>query len=330
MSWRERQDLGTRLVADIHDVLRLSDDWLVDSPRGFTWWAGDYAQTISSDLGLFHNGVTIYRMHIETEMLRGDGHASDCEVPLVKMMAGSTLSGMTYDPQTDLYKLHCSVYANGDNVEWVKRILLGAVALQVVDAQNNTMVGAQCGHVAAASGHPKHGQRHDHDPILDCVDKFFKPYGAQANKWLASPEWADARERVRRLSQHSVTDNESYLEAEFDWRMQGAVLPIRLEIRADRPHPTLGTGLDLSLTLPLTLPSGQRAHTAIELNARERKEWNWCHDLGSWCMAGSEVMFKCFVPNLCHAPGQLEELAHDMAIRANWVNEELAREPITL
>ena len=330
MSWREKEDLGTATVANLHDLLRIPDEWLVDRHRGFTWWAGDYAQSLWADLGLFHNGVTLYRLHCETEMLRGGGHARDCELQLTKLMGTTTLSGMTYESNTDLYKLHCSVYAQNENAEWVKRVLLGAMALQVIEAQNNSNLSLVTGHTAATTGHPSRGLRHEPDPILDSIKKFFKPYGAQDSKWIDSPEWDEARERVRRLAQHSVTDNQTYLEAEFDWHLSAAVLPIRLDIRTDRPHDILGNGLELSLTLPLAMPAGQRAHTALELNARERQEWNWCHDLGSWCTRGSEVMFHCFVPNICYSPGILIDMAHDMAIRANWVNENLSKDPISV
>ncbi len=328
MSWRDKEDLGTTLVCSVHDLLRMVDDSLIDRHRGFTWWAGDYAQSIWADLGLYHNGVTIYRIHCETEMLHGDGHAQDGELMLTKLMAGTTLSGMTYDETTDLYKLHCSVYAHDDNKEWIKRVLLGAVALQLADAQNNAKLSVVTGLTPACSSHPTSGMRAEPDPVLESVEKFFKPYGAQPSKWLGSEEWCEARERVRRIAQHSVTDNESYLEAEFDWHGSGEGLPIRLDIRADRPNHVLGNGLDITLTLPLSMPTGQRAHTALALNARERKEWNWCHDLGSWCISGNEVMFRCFVPNICNSAGTLTEVAHDMALRARWVNEELAREPI--
>ena len=331
MSWREKEDLGTAIVANVCELLRITDEWLVDRTRGFTWWAGDYAQSIWSNLGLFHNGVTLYRLHCETEMLRGSGHARDCELQLTKLMSAATLSGVTYDSTTDLYKLHCSVYVHNDNAEWVKRVLLGAVALQIIDAQNNASLSLSTGHSTATSGHPIRGLRHHPDPILDSMDKFFRPYGACESKWVGfTAEWDEARERVRRIAQHSVTDNATYLEAEFDWHLSAAVLPVRLEIRTDRPHEVLGCGLDFTLSLPFAMPAGQRAHTALELNARERKEWNWCHDLGSWCTRGNEVVFKCFVPNICHAPGILVELAHDMALRANWVNENLSKEPISV
>src|SRR5215218_9119687 len=106
MSWRNKEDLGTSLVAFIHDSLKVTDRYSLDHGRGFTWWGSDYAQTVWSDVGLFHNLSTLYRIHTEVELFRGDGRAGDCEVPLVDTMSNATLSAVTYDPEKDIYKLH--------------------------------------------------------------------------------------------------------------------------------------------------------------------------------------------------------------------------------
>ncbi|MBI1756375.1 MAG: hypothetical protein HYR64_04620 [Fimbriimonas ginsengisoli] len=311
--------------------MRIEDQWTLDRDRGFTWWAAEYAQSVWSDLGNFHNGVTLYRLHAEIELVRGRGHATQCEVPFTQAMCDANLSAITYDPHTDLYKLHCSVYAHEDNKEWLKRVFLAAVALQVVDAELSAPVLAGAFDVApACTTHPRSGSRLLRDPVLHAEEKFFRPSGAQRSRWIGSDEWGEARSRVGRIAQHAVTDGKSYLEAEFDWCVSGHTLPIRLEIKADKPHHRLGSGLCAHLYMPLAMAVGSRAHTALELNALERKEWNWCHDLGSWCCEGPDLAFRCFVPNISYSRDILPELGHDMAIRAGWVNDMFAHGlPIT-
>jgi hypothetical protein len=326
MSWRSKDDLGQTMVANIHDVLRIPDEWLIDrGPRGFTWWAGQYAQSVWSDAGNFHNGVTLYRLHCDLELLRCEGHGQEIEQKLVRFLKDTTLSALVYDRALDMYRLHCSVYAQEENREWLRRVFMAAVALQVADAQFDEALVADCGLKPAKSPHPTHGLRMDVDPLVHSVTSFFLPVGKQASRWQEPEEWNDARARVGRIAQHAVTDARTYLEAEFDW--PGTLVPARLEIRTDEPHSKLEQGLKMTLTLPVELPLVERVHAALDLNERERKEWNWCHDLGCWICEGGRLAFQCFVPNICYSPGMLSELAHDMAIRATWVSEELERRP---
>jgi hypothetical protein len=163
------------------------------------------------------------------------------------------------------------------------------------------------------------------DPALSFVDQFIVPVGQGPSKWLdIGEEWLDARDRVGRIATHAVSDGRSYLKAEFEWSKDN-LGPSRLEVTANVVHPDLGSGLCLHLQMPVLMPSLQRAHTAVELNLHERAEWNWCHDLGSWCVEGSELAFRAFVPNVSFCPGLMSGLAHDMAIRAEWANNHLQR-----
>lgn len=325
MSFRDAGDLGTRLVAGIYQMLRISDHWSTERDRGFIWWPSLYAQTIYSDLPNFHTDSALYRIHCETELVRGRGHHETCELPIAQAMASATLSAVIYDSKLDLYKLHCSVYANEQNFDWARRVFLVAAALQAIDANRGAPRLAQTFDLAAAqSEHPKAGLRNTPDPLLQADEQYLKPAGQAPSKWLeAGEEWLDARDRVRRIGSHAVTDGKSYLQAEFEWEGLVHSAPMRLEIRADQPHPLMGNGLKIVLTLPVLMPSKDRAHTAVEFNTLERTEWNWCHDLGSWCVEGSDLAFHAFIPNISFASGMLSDFSHDMALRANWANRHL-------
>lgn len=321
-TWREKSDLGLRLVANVKEVLRISDHWLVDrGARGFTWWAGDFAQSIWSDLGNFHNGVTLFRLHCETELLRGDGHAQEQENRLARYVANSTLSAAVYDRPSDLYKLHCSVYAHDENVEWLKRAFLAAVVLQQESAHEEKGLESECGLRFARTEHPTNGMRQSEDPVFGWVKQFMVPVGREGSRWQGSPEWNEAKQCARRLSHHAVSDEETYIEAEFDCATEHT--PIRFEATTRKPHPTLGAGLTMNIVVPVILPFERRVHVALELNEKERQDWNWMHDFGSWMATPTDLAFHCFVPNIAFSPGSLKDLVHDMALRASWANEHL-------
>jgi hypothetical protein len=323
MSWRHKEDLGTTLVAFVHDSLKVTDQYSLDVGRGFTWWASDYCQTVWTDVGLFHNMSTLYRVHTEIEILRCDGKGETCEVALTESMSHASLSAIIHDPEKDIYKLHCSVYADYENEEWVKRVLVGAVGLQLSFAQREAgRLAESLGVKPARSGHPVSGMRGTPDPMVQAEERFFRPFGATPSKWIGSEEWEMARENLKRISQKVTTDHQVCLEADFDWWHGDDI--VKLAFRADEPHPDLGNGLSVRMLVPVKLIPEMRAHLALHLNELERREWNWCHDIGSWCCSGDDLAFACFVPNISYAPHVLAELAHDMGIRAKWINEQFS------
>ena len=324
MSWREKEDLGTELVAHIHESLRIPNDYTKDEVRGFEWWAFDYAQRIWSDLGNFHNASTVYRLHCEIDFLRGQGHAAEAEQALVELMGEGSLSAVVYDAEKDLYKMHCSVYAHYDNEAWVRRVMNAAVALQITNVQRQTHRFTKEFKMAhPMTEHPVKGARKAPDQICEFEERFFKPHGAGASRWLGEAEWEEGRQALKRIASNVKTDYKLCLEADFDWSY--GQRDMSLIISAVDPHPELGHGLLFTLTLPILMDNPHKAHVALMLNECERREWNWYNDFGSWCYRNGELAFVCFVPNICHMPGILPDFAHDMAIRANWVHEHWAQ-----
>jgi hypothetical protein len=323
MSWRNKEDLGTELVAHVHESLRIPNDYTKDEGRGFEWWASDYAQRVWSDLGNFHNASCLYRLHCEIDFLRGCGHAAEAEQALMSTLGEGSLSAIVYDAENDLYKLHCSLYADNENETWVRRVFNAAVTLQVTEVQrlaNRFAKDFKMGH--AMTEHPTRGARKMHDPICEFEEKFFKPYGVGVSRWIGVEEWEDGRQALRRISIDVKTDGKLCLEASFDWSY--GQRDMTLIVSAVDPHPELGHGLLFTLTAPVLMEDRHKAHVALLLNEKERKDWNWYNDIGSWCIRDGELAFVCFVPNICFMNGVLHDFAHDMGLRANWVNEHWA------
>ncbi|MFZ4506876.1 MAG: hypothetical protein ACOYON_04175 [Fimbriimonas sp.] len=322
MTWRRKEDLGTQIVAKVYESLKFNDHWSLDVGRGFTYWASDFALTVKADMGNFHNAYTIFRIYSEFDLLKGKGKPGEIEIALAAKMRNASLSALIYDEETDRYKLDCSIYAHEDNAEWLTRVFVSAVGLQV--ARGHTLAKELAKDLkisAATSSHPENGLRQTPDPMIDAMERFFRPIGQQPSKWLNSTEWQDARDQVRRVAIESSTDGTSGLKATFDWLTEK---PIELEITANSVHAELGNGLTCQLRVPWGSDHHNAAHIAQELNNMERKGWNWCHDLGSWSAEGGTILFICFVPNISFAPNALPEITHDMANRAKWVNETAA------
>lgn len=311
-------------MAHVHESLRIPGDYTVDQGRGFEWWGSDYAQRIWSDLGNFHNASTLYRLHCEIDFLRGNGHAAEAGPAMLDLMSEGGLSAIVYDAEKDLFKFHCSVYAHYDNEAWVRRVFNAAVALQVGEVHRHAQRFARDFKLShAMSEHPRSGARKEPDPICHYEAQFFRPHGQGVSRWQGSEEWDEGRQMLRRIARDVHTDDNLTLEAAFDWNY--GPRDMTLVISAVDAHPELGFGLMACLTAPLDADSAQLAKAAHGLNEIERRDWNWYNDLGSWSVRGGELVFVCFVPNICHTKGILPDMAHDMGLRANWVHEHWPR-----
>ncbi len=320
MSWRDKEDLGTQLVAYVHESLRIPGDYTLDRDRGFEWWASDYCQRVWSDLGNFHNASTVYRLHAEIDFLQANGHFEDAKPALAAAMAEGTLSAIVYDPEKDLIKLHSSIYGQDENVNWIHRVLNAVVALQICEVHRMAQRFAHEFKMShAMTEHPKKGGRKTHDPICEFQERFFKPYGANESRWVGVEEWDEGRQALRRISKDVKTDYKLCLDATFDWSYGHR--DMALLVSAVDPHPILGSGLLFSLTIPVMMEAEFKSQVAMALNEHERKDWNWYNDLGTWCLRDGELTFFCFVPNVCYIEGILRDFCHDMGLRANWVNE---------
>ena len=327
MSWKARVDLGTVFLGEVYDALRVDEHWCLDFERGFRWWASDYAQTIIADVGVFRNMCSIYRVQAEIDLLRGRGKADDCEMYLSSAMCRANLNALTYNTEADTYRFNCTVYVTEDNKEWLLKLFLAAVALQVSAAEHRgPLLAKGLGAAVATSGHLKHGMRDRPHPMVNAIDQFFVPKGAEPSRWIGVPDWKQATEMIRRLALVCRTDSHSSLHAEFAWgedpgpAAEGKT-PVTLAVVTDLKHEFLGNGLSLTLRLPIDLGDAMEAHSALELNALERKGWKWWHDFGSWCCLGNDLAFTCFVPNTSYNEQVLPQLVHAMALRAQWVNE---------
>lgn len=321
MGWRQKSDLGLELVAQAHELLRIDEHWLVDKGNGFTWWAGEFAQTVWTDAGLYFNGQSTYRLHAETDLLRGRGKEHLYETAIEREMDQCSLSSVIYDIDDDTFKLHCSAFVTTDNVHWLQKAFLAGVALQVAEA---TTIGhnlaTAIGGVPATSAHPTAGIRTDAHPDLDLVQRFFKPLGAQRSRWTDAVEWQRMERTMEREAQEFFCDHRSHLRATFAWTCTPSSTII-LEVNSEEPHPVLGNGLHFTLTVPLKIAEEHVARLALELNLYERREWKRCHMLGSWSCHDGQLAYRSFVPNTVYNPELLPELALSMAVRAQWTDE---------
>lgn len=319
MGWRDRSDLGLEIVAHAHDTLRINDHWVVDQDRGFTWWAGDLAQKVWAEHGVFLHAASEFAVHCETDFLKGHGQCSQLATELIDAMDKATLSGIVYDEADDTYRLCCTIVATADSEAWIKHTFLCAVGLQLSEAHRTAHeMAARVRAVAATTGHPHHGLRGQPDPMVGAIQSFFRPAGQAPSRWLGIEEWENLDRLLERHVSRMDCDKRSRLAAEFPMRDSGM---IQLVANAADPHPDLGNGLHVDLTLPGKYAPELGAGLALSLNALERKEWRRSQFFGSWGVHDGYLGFHSFLPNTAYHAGSMTALVLSNVIRVEWVQE---------
>ena len=145
--------------------------------------------------------------------------------------------------------------------------------------------------------------------MANVIEGVIAPAGLRASDAAGEPMLVTATE-LRRAGL-AVSGDRTRLTAEFPVGSQTSLL----QMLTQEPNPRLGNGLLSLLTLPLIAGAGKAGdpelvRSALELNAREVAQLNYCHFLGSWC-----VDPKGFL-TFCHcAPNTL------LGIRSGWVHD---------
>lgn len=322
MQWRSGQQFGHQLLLDLMKTLNLDEKWCSFDDEGFTWWAADHGQRVWCEDGVFQHTTTTYRIHCETDLIRGRGHAADFEVALEREMDQTTLNALVFDQPSDTYKLHSSVFATEENMTFLKRTSFSAVVLQIVEAQVMARKLQQSMNATpATSAHPTMGIRTQHDPILGSVQQFFVPAGSQASRWIGVSEWLDTEKAMEREAEKFTSDHHNHLQAEFLWSASQSPRGITLDVNAREAHVVLGNGLHFTLTVPLVMSPERVSHMALELNQFERDHSKRSHMLGSWSCHDGSLAYRSFIPNVVYRSELLPELTLNMSIRAQWVND---------
>lgn len=321
MSWKKRETLGEQIIADTYDVVQPSPDWLLNQADGFTWWPGELGQRIWTDMGLFSNGRTHYRLHAEIDLVKAGRFKQQLDTMLEAEMDKCVFSALVFDQRSDTYRLHASVYAEAEIAHWINKVFHAAVKIQLAVAYR--LVDSICGQVpvshavtASATG----AVREDRCPL---VLEGLAPYISEGHlpcKWLDQDEWRDVDWAMERQAMGWSKSDRKQSFSKFYWAPDPEQ-SIDLLISAVEPHPELGNGLEFTLTVPLKMSSKHIAYMALELNEYERATWLKTHMLGSWCDHNGTLAFRLFVPNSLYQDGLMHELSVTMASRAAWVNE---------
>lgn len=289
--------------------MQIEAEWAVQERTSFTWWAHTLAQRVWVAPAREYQGVELRTLHIETDLIEEVPMTTSTWARLASVNQFATLSSYVANKTDQTIKLHASVSLTADNYLLARAIGLHAMALQMADAYAEASeLAAAFGGRVASTPHPRNGLRQQPDEMIGVVEVY------QQRGEGASPFTTDEIAELVHLEPRPwvMAANESHkLLADLDFATD---LSSRLELDAEERHPSLGSGLQTRLMLPVEPDEA----ISQKLNANERLEPD-AHQLGAWCVDPERgLMFTGFVPAAAYTPGLSRALAYHLSAKNEW------------
>lgn len=289
--------------------MQIEAEWAVQEKTSFTWWAHSLAQKVWVAEPREFQGVQLTTLHIETDLLADVPMQTSTWARLANVNQFATLSAYVADSARGTVRLHASVSLTAENYLLARAIALHAMALQMADAYAEASELAEAfGGRVDATPHPINGLRERPDEMVSILEIYHQrgegesPFSVDEIAELVHLEprpWTMAANQLHRL------------DADLEFATD---MPSRLEIDASEKHPSLGSGLQMRLLLPVEPDEA----IAQKLNANECVEPD-AHQLGAWCVEPERgLMFTGFVPAAAYAPGLSRALVYHLSAKNEW------------
>jgi hypothetical protein len=325
--WRceDDPDIGIDAINRVYRLWQVDERWSVREERAFSWWAGDFRQRVYVDNGRKDHEAHVYKLSAVTEVLKEvDPGAPDTATQIAALNTFSASHALVLDESARRATLTCSVLFHMESADWVVPLFAALAITQLIDAQARAEVYAEMfSAVPNKSHHPLSGVRADHDEILGTIAQVYLPAGQEASRWITSGEFEELLPLLRHGNLFANGDRSGFT-AEMAFGKDTALI----RATGSELHRQFGTGLRLSLALPVALSEQAAVSLSLQLNAAEASSFTRSLFMGAWSVkearGGYVPDFVSFIPNALYRPGLLFNLILSLGLKARWARSEIA------
>ncbi len=289
--------------------MQIEAEWAVQEKTSFTWWASSLRQRVWMAEPREFQGMPLTTLHVETDLIASVPMDESTWARLAAVNRFASLSAYVADPAAGTISLHSSVSLTDDNYRLAQTIALHAMALQMADAFAEAAELAQAfGGEVAASPHPTRGMRLTPDEMVGILE-IYQQRGEAESPFL--PDELAQLVHVEPRPWVLAANDVHRLDADLEF---ADGVNARLELDAEARHPSLGSGLQMRLKLPVE----PEVMVAQRLNANERLEPD-AHQLGAWCVDEEHgLMFTGFIPAAAWVPELSRSLVYHLSAKNEW------------
>jgi hypothetical protein len=308
-----------------NEAMNVDATWSMTNERSFIWWPHHLKQIISSSRGFVDRGTTLYRVQAISDFVV-DAKSSPSEIlialtSLVPRLSGS--SAAIYDERDSSIKLCTTSNIHEGNVDWMKRDFATFAALQIADAERFAEAFAiEVNGRPEISAHPVNGIRLSPDETLAIHDIILRTPSGMVNNWCIPPVMIAGKDLLE----------DSGIKTQWEPRGFSALLPFTEDHSSILavsclPHPDLGEGCWLQITLPSPIP---RNDALIMMNMMNIKDFYTASNTaiyGGWTIHSDAhnddafLRFFIFLPNQIYIQGKLENYLLYMIMQSRWAGE---------
>jgi leader peptidase (prepilin peptidase)/N-methyltransferase len=318
------RDVGLEVLDFVSISMQIDDRWSVRGTRGLTWWGHRLAQRITAEPVRHSDGFEVARLSAETDLLRNVPSTRQTAERIAAFNHHATLNAFIWDPDAGSVRLRCSAGVNAETLDSVKRLFGAAVSIQVADAHIKVDGLAKLlGGEPDVSNHPRSGPRPEMDDMLNVIELLYARKGQQPTPFTPA-DFARAA-RLEPAPWCKVSCDDGALNAVMHAKKYPSGTGV-LFATATRPHPQLGSGLFMLLTIPTPCESDITLALCHELNLAEAHAWEIPYCFGAWCPQRpvvSGLAYVTFVPTAVCRPGLIEAMSIQMGARAAWARQQL-------
>ncbi len=316
-------DFGLEALAAIHGRLMIDEHWTVREPRAFSWIAHRLSQRVDASTMFESLDLMITRITSSVVLVEDIGSSREA----VEEMLGwfnhlAVGSAYVYDPaeRSIAAMLAHNVHAETTPFRPEDIASYQIIALVLAERHADTIADRVRGRVARRQ-HPVAGERLERDDMLNVLNESYQPRGREPNLFASDNEMLQVYELVQGTYDFSAGGNAAGIAIEVAFGENETTL---IQLRTDHPHPELGHGLGVFLTLPARLTETDAARIANQLNIRQFEQGETIAAFGSWCVRRigehTHVGRGFFVPNANFRPARAVDCAAAAIGQAVWAD----------
>jgi hypothetical protein len=309
-------NLVTRALEQVAATLMIDDEWSVRGERELTWTGHRLGQTFTVAGPYQSNGVQVCRISSTVPVVVAP-QAEELDEVLSVLNHLSVADTLVSHPTEGLIKSHLAAVFHEETFDWRLSQFVSLAVIQLALLEARGLEQLFRGDIPRWM-HPESGERSVPDDMLNIVEELFRPRGQGRSAFLSSEEFSSIESWVRNTPCFSAGGSEEGIAIEVPF---GADDTSMVHLHADQVHPTLGTGLLVTLKLRLGDPQQRLsvARVAADMNWRECEHPSQ-HQYGAWHAKDDLLAHAYFLPNAMFAPGVALDAAIGAVNRAAWAD----------
>jgi hypothetical protein len=322
------------------DALRtIASIWQADESRttwldsGFDWVPGSHLVRVRAAQREGHDDGR-WRISVRTDFLKSVPYPDDMFLQsMEKTLCRFTSTYCWFYPPASVRKLmqeptetiefFSSAYVGDDTLGWLPRFLAQTALLQPIDAETQSRripEFLRAGEPDFAAG--KRAQVLDE--ILEIAGQIYVPMGREPSRWSGCSEFVAFAEHYGRTDFCFGLGDPAGLTLETPCGSDSFLV----RLRPDENHPQLGSGLLVTVEVPMRSTRSEMENAAALLNFAEATDWTDFPQLGCWHPRATDhenvgLAHSSFVPNALYAEGLVTNFGIWSVARTQWARNTL-------